>query len=157
MLKFREEEEENDDAVEDEDDEEEEDETQAVLAGAIGWQGKLGTLGVFETRWGLEGTSGDLLAIIRPCSLSTTSTNRLNAWAFSSTLSVILSVTSTIFCLRSRASLLLWSILLATVWTADLSSSKLCCFVNTRAGWEERVGSMERCRWSGGLEGAVWE
>ncbi len=156
MLKFREEEEENDDAVEDEDDEEE-DETQAVLAGAIGWQGKLGTLGVFETRWGLEVTSGDLLAIIRPCSLSTTSTNRLNAWAFSSTLSVILSVTSTIFCLRSRASLLLWSILLATVWTADLSSSKLCCFVNTRAGWEERVGSMERCRWSGGQEGAVWE
>lgn len=132
MLKFREEEE-NDDAVEDEDDEVEEEEDETQLAGAIDWPGKLGTLAVFETCWGLEVTSGDLLAIIRPCSLSTTSTNRLNAWAFSSTLSVILSVTSTIFCLRSRASLLLWFILLATVWTADLSSSRLCCFVNTRA------------------------
>lgn len=101
MLQFREEEE-NDDAVEDEDDdEEEEDKTLGALAGAIGWPGKLGPLAIFETCWGLEVTSGDLLAIIRPFSLSTTSTNRLNALAFSSTLSVILSVTSTIFCLRS--------------------------------------------------------
>lgn len=102
MLQLREEEE-NDDAVEDEDDEKEDEKRGVVLkdflVGTIGEK----VLAVFETCWGLEAclTSGNLLLIIRPCSLSTTSTNRLNAWAFSSMLSVILSVAATIFCLRT--------------------------------------------------------
>lgn len=64
---------------------------------------------------GGEEDSGGLLATMSPWSLSTTSASRLSAWAFSSTLSDIISVAATIFWPRWRTSWVPCSMVLATV------------------------------------------
>lgn len=125
------------------DEEQEEDDDEEVDSGRWWRNGALRTIlgDKDETRlggWGgvrcltqpVGGGIWFLLATINPWSLSTTSTNKLRAWAFSSTLYVMSSVAATILCPRWRTSSLVYSIVLATLSTADLSSSMLCCLLN---------------------------